>query len=484
VECVQYTLPTHLTRTITIEDNPCMRVRLAAALVAFSVALSAQEVRPKGPLIFADVAPVLETLRPNLPAELKGRTSPGLDSAWQDWLRARDVHIRARVARGEEDSLVNLWLFGTSFTGRPPARERDIGLAQDASTLAQVAQGRLDDLLDGLESPGSNSRLRWARQFFDDRGIDPATSGGRARVRELLTAAGRRIVSENAEYARALEQSNAGGDPLTWMKPYASLYRDRGLSVDTSILSSFGIDASLEALSASGRIPAGTVRRVAVVGPGLDFINKADGHDFYPEQSIQPFALVDSLIRHRLARAGELSVTTLDVSVRVNQHFVAARDRAGNGEGYVVQLPLGDRERWTRDLVRYWESAGDHIGDVAPALLPPRSAGDVQVRAVRVRPDVVLSIVPRDLNIVVERFRPLADEERFDLVVATNVFVYYDAFEQALALLNIGGMLRSGGSLLSNQAVMPVPPLKPAVGHQEVTYSDRQFDHVFWYQRQ
>jgi len=40
---------------------------------------------------------------------------------------------------------------------------------------------------------------------------------------------------------------------------------------------------------------------------------------------------------------------------------------------------------------------------------------------------VVSSIVPRDLNIVVDRL-PLASDERFDLVVATNVLFYYDVF--------------------------------------------------------
>ena len=53
------------------------------------------------------------------------------------------------------------------------------------------------------------------------------------------------------------------------------------------------------------------------------------------------------------------------------------------------------------------------------------------MRAVRVRPAVVTSIVPRDVNIVLER-----DNDRFDLIVATNVLVYYDAFDQALALAN------------------------------------------------
>ena len=96
---------------------------------------------------------------------------------------------------------------------------------------------------------------------------------------------------------------------------------------------------------------------------------------------------------------------------------------------------------------------------------------------------MVSSIVPRDLNIVVERIPDLPPDERFDLVIATNVFVYYDTFAQTLALLNVASMLRPGGSLLSNQALIPVPPLKAEVGHEKVTHSDRQFDHVFWYQR-
>jgi hypothetical protein len=29
-----------------------------------------------------------------------------------------------------------------------------------------------------------------------------------------------------------------------------------------------------------------------------------------------------------------------------------------------------------------------------------------------------------------------------------------------------------------------VPPMAPAVGHDAIVYSDRQFEHVFWYRRQ
>jgi hypothetical protein len=42
------------------------------------------------------------------------------------------------------------------------------------------------------------------------------------------------------------------------------------------------------------------------------------------------------------------------------------------------------------------------------------------------------------------------------MVVATNVLVYYDTFEQALAVGNMASMLREGGLLVTNQPV-PVP---------------------------
>jgi chemotaxis methyl-accepting protein methylase len=96
------------------------------------------------------------------------------------------------------------------------------------------------------------------------------------------------------------------------------------------------------------------------------------------------------------------------------------------------------------------------------------------VRAVRVRPSVVLSIVPRDLNIVLERLGALSDGERFDLIVATNILVYYDPLEQALALANVSHMLRPGGLLLTNSAVSPAPPMEGAAALTTKVYWDQQ----------
>jgi hypothetical protein len=44
-------------------------------------------------------------------------------------------------------------------------------------------------------------------------------------------------------------------------------------------------------------VEVGALRKVAVIGPGLDFTDKAAGQDFYPEQTIQPFTLIDLPLR-------------------------------------------------------------------------------------------------------------------------------------------------------------------------------------------
>ena len=76
---------------------------------------------------FADAAPVLGALREDrLPPELRGKAAAELDAKWGDWVRQRDVAIRARVDEGAADSIVYLLQFGTSFTKQPRISEREL----------------------------------------------------------------------------------------------------------------------------------------------------------------------------------------------------------------------------------------------------------------------------------------------------------------------------------------------------------------------
>ena len=112
------------------------------------------------------------------------------------------------------------------------------------------------------------------------------------------------------------------------------------------------------------------ITRVAVIGSGLDFTDKGFGYDFYPLQTLQPFAVYDSLIRLGLAELGKLDITAFDISQPVLEHLRRARKRAKAGEKYVVQLPRVSWP-WAADAVQYWHSFGSAIGEPVPAIQPP-----------------------------------------------------------------------------------------------------------------
>jgi hypothetical protein len=176
----------------------------------------------------------------------------------------------------------------------------------------------------------------------------------------------------------------------------------------------------------------------------------------------------------------------------VNQHLAAARERARRGEPYVLQVPLAEDEparEWQPALVTYWKNFGDRIGtEVAPIPVPP-SAGRVRLRAVSVRPDIVLSIAAQDVNIVLERLEATDAADRFDLIVATNILVYYNAFEQALAMSNVEAMLKPGAFLLANVSAPDVRSvtIRP-VDTTTTTYArgaaanENLLDFIVWYQ--
>ena len=439
-------------------------------------------------MAYTDARPALEAHRDELPAGLNGKTPLELEAAWPEWASHHDADIRARLARGDEDSVVNFWLYGTTFTQVPRATEQEMASLKTRADAEDLLVRRLDESRRGdsiawrerAAAVRASSRRRPGHRSRDRRGQRPGAG--------VLVKARERVIGELARYRRAAASARRPGDQSAELNTYSTMYRDRGLSSDTRLTADFALDKALEVIAAKGTLAADSVRRVAIVGPGLDFTDKAEGYDFYPQQTIQPFALVDSLTRLGLAKPDDLRVTTLDLSPRVNGHLDTARRRAQGGEPYVLQLPLPKDDpthQWHPDLVAYWQRFGDRIGEeIAPIPLPP-VAGDVRVRALRVRPTVTLSIAPQDLDIIVERLEPLADAERFDLIVATNILVYYDGFDQALALANVSKMLRPGGYFMTNYAVVPAPPLEPSASTVSSVFFDRQQngDTVFCYRR-
>ena len=135
---------------------------------------------------YADAKPIFDALRPELlPAEL--RDAADREARWAEWLVRHDQAIRARVAGGDEDSLVHLLLFGTSFTKAPRASERDLaGLVSAPETALRALRPRIDDFAAAVVSPGTNDRMRFARRIVERKGIDPLTGAGKAELRRYL----------------------------------------------------------------------------------------------------------------------------------------------------------------------------------------------------------------------------------------------------------------------------------------------------------
>jgi predicted TPR repeat methyltransferase len=52
----------------------------------------------------------------------------------------------------------------------------------------------------------------------------------------------------------------------------------------------------------------------------------------------------------------------------------------------------------------------------------------------------------------------LPDDQGFDLVIGTNVFLYYGLFDQLLIRSNVALMLKPGGFLLSNDKFTDTVP--------------------------
>jgi SAM-dependent methyltransferase len=407
---------------------------------------------------YASVKPLLDEQRDGLPAELRNAD----EAKWIAWTRRHDLSIRARLQQGELDSMVNLLLYGTSFTRQPRISMEGEGIAQ--ASKSGVLRARVDDLVAGVGSPGNNERLIFLQRLLRSQGIVPEASDGPRKTGVFILQNLQRVVQERKVVAErdAAAKANTKPDDPSSLLDSSSLFRDRGVSLDTGVFPGFSIEQTLRDLEIRGVLREGQVSRVAVIGPGLDFIDKNEesAYDYYPQQTLQPFALYDSLVRLKLAKANAVSVSIFDISDRVIQHIELARQRAREGAGknigYVIQLPRNAAIPGPPELIGYWKSFGDQVGTPIAPITPPRIFESLETRAVRIRPEVVLACEPIDLNIVLERLNP-TPADRFDLIVGTNIFVYYDAFEQALALENAGAMLKPGGLLLTNDALPVVP---------------------------
>jgi SAM-dependent methyltransferase len=410
---------------------------LALLVVLVVIRPSAQPAFTVRQISWDDLVPQLQKL-------LIGR---GIDSAaFPAYLVGERKRNQDRLREGDLDHLIYYALQASSFTSLPPiepalsakgfveglpADERAQFLAGNddvpGNAIPRAVQARLDDLLKAFDRGGGNARLT------DFRDIVVRESAGRP-ANEFLRRQYRRAM--RFLYLKEFGSTRASGRPDV----SGELYQQRALSTDTSVEAGYVVYLALATLQRLE--PQRRVRRVLIVGPGLDIAPRTSFVETDAPQSYQPFAVMDALLGLSLSERGALRISAVDINPRVVQWLQGVR-----GTRPRLSLATGVAEtaavRFSDDYRAYFTGLGRTIG-TSPSQ-PARASGRL-AKSLDLSAGVTDAVDASTLDIVSERL-----EERYDLIVITNVFPYLSDPDLLLALGNIARMLAPAGVLIHNE---------------------------------
>jgi len=375
--------------------------------------------------------------------------------------RTYDENVR-RVREGDLDHLVFYILQSTRFTKLPPiepalsaksvvdalgAEERQGFLAGSSVASAKVpatVRARLTAFLRAIDSPTEDDpRLAYFRDLVRATIPDGRQREGRL-AHEYLRAM--RFVYKKEFVAQKAERP---------AEAIAALYRSRGLSTDTAVEAGFLVHYGLGI--AKGLDAKRRVRRVLIIGPGLDLAPRTSFADDRPPESYQPWAIIDALLSLDLSRPDDLDVVAADINPRVVDHLNLA-SRTPPTLTLVSEIRESDTITLSEDYQSYFAELGRRIGKVDT---PPRRTASGHLRKeVAIDQAVARHLTAVALDIVTERL----DEREFDLVVATNILPYFDDLQLMLTVSNIAAMVAPGGVFLHNEARPVLGELTEAVG--------------------
>jgi hypothetical protein len=385
----------------------------------------------------------------DLPAAVQARLgkSGPTASTFDTRIAALAREARSRVREGDLEHLIYYVLQSTHFTRLPPIEpamsaktfiEARKNPGFDPTILPPAVEARFNAFLNAVDSSDRDPRLTYFRALL----AETASEGNR---RMILRFAYMRVSSflYDKEFQLRLRPDLA-----------AALYRTRGLSTDTAVESGYGVHLALGVLKALE--PSRRIRRVLIVGPGIDLAPRTGMREAGPPQSYQPWAVIDGLVSLGVSTLDDLEVVGADINPRVIDHLRATRQAPP-----VLRLITGLGESgavaFTQDYRDYFAGLGRSVGSLRQGGKPP--AGHL-AKTVTVSKKAAALLRAEPLNIVTERL----DGEQFDLVIATNILPYFGQTELLLALSNISAMLSPGGVFLHNELRPSLPDDAAAAG--------------------
>jgi len=364
------------------------------------------------------------------------------------------------VREGDLDHLIFYALQSTRFTTLPSLEP-----ALSAKALVDgLSDGERETFLRTSEAPRERipgpvrSRMTAFMRALDSSTSDARVAYFRALVRATFPKRSARERALLGEYLRAMrflyEKEFVAQRSARAAEAVEELYRSRGLSTDTAVEAGYLVYLGLgviKSLESDRRI-----RRVLIVGPGLDLAPRTALLELAPPESYQPWAVMDALLALGLSRTDDLEMVGADINPRVVDHL-----RRSRTEPPTLTLVSGIREdenvKLSPEYRDYFARLGRAVGDAAQDA---EGANGTLHKTVRIRQAAAGSLRAERLDVVTERL----DGPAFDLVIATNILPYFDDVELMLALGNIAGMLAPGGVFLHNEPRPLVGDVTAAIG--------------------
>jgi len=170
-----------------------------------------------------EAQPVLRAMTTKLPPDLQG---PGAltPERWANWVHKEDAESRARLDRGEEDTLTNLLRFGITFTKEYRIDDAFLLRYGQSSLVNSFAENRAHDLIHAMASQNANEGIVHLRAFLEKEGFSFKTPAGQQKIKSYLLANLARLRDEIVHYTGAVQK----GDRF-------QLFQDRGISLDTNL---------------------------------------------------------------------------------------------------------------------------------------------------------------------------------------------------------------------------------------------------------
>jgi len=394
-------------------------VRLCAALCISVLAIVTQTPSHPVRITWDDLAPLHGAL------QSRGLTAASFD-AYVKQVREDDAR---RVREGDLDHLIFYALQSTRFTRRPPIEPAlsAKALVEGHQNVPVDVRARIGDLVKAINSSSADPRLVYFRSlvhttFPTSAERETALLGEYTRVMKFV-------------YDKEFVAQRAGTDAVV------ELYRTRGLSTDTEVEAGYVVYNGLGILKSLDS--ARRIRRVLIIGPGLDLAPRTGFLETSAPQSYQPWAVIDALVSLGLSRVEDLSVVGADINPRVVEHL-----REAGSSPPTLTLVTGIAETPTvqlaRDYREYFLQLGRSIGVVTDEKPP----GGHLSKTVRVRSDVAHALSAEELDIVTGRL----EGAPFDLIIATNILPYFDDTKLILVMGNVRAMLAPDGIFMHNES--------------------------------